>query len=86
MKSKNKLKNQIDKLIFLMVLMFSLTIMTSSALDNCILPCTGDYAYPFCKILAFLNLIFFSATISTFVLIFLLIIGGMNEKSKNKEE
>jgi hypothetical protein len=83
---KDKLKNEIDKLMLLLILMFSLTIITSSALDNCILPCTGDYAYPFCKVLTILNLLFFSATISTFIAIFLTIIGGGNEKSKKKTE
>jgi hypothetical protein len=81
---KDKLKNKIDKMMFLLILMFSLTIMTNSALNNCILPCTGDYAYPFCNFLAILNLVFLSATISIFIAIFLTIIGGKSEKSKKK--
>jgi hypothetical protein len=70
---------RIDTLIFFLLLMFSLTVMTNSALNDCILPCTGDYAYPFCKVLAILNLFFLSATISILIAIFLTIIGGKSE-------
>jgi hypothetical protein len=76
-----KIKNKINALIFFLLLMFSLTVMTNSALDDCILPCTGDYAYPFCKVLAILTLIFFSTTVSTFIVIFLVIIDNIGKKN-----
>jgi uncharacterized membrane protein len=78
---KNR-KNTINRLTLLLLLAALLAVMTNIALDTCILPHTGDYIHPFCKILAFLSLLFISMIPAIFLVLFLLIIGGMNEKSK----
>jgi hypothetical protein len=86
MSEKSRKVNLVNALMLLLLLASVLAVATSIALDSCILPHTGNYVHPSCKVLAFLTSFFISIVPAIFLVVVLTIADESRKSGVKKNE